>query len=594
MEVPSFLSAHLPTLAKTNNEEDQAKKIKNSAGAILIFLVLMLMMQIIGLHAFIVALVNPECEEMSDCPGTTFCMQGTYSRLLTGFGSACISCTHIIPDEAMDSEDNPFDWWVKVSDDDTIRELLSNATLADQYCDEGGGVYSNSGGLSFSSIVAMLLVSFTVGIYLAKEESEVMLTDIFLRRSGWSFWKAMYYTDDDKGEFSEMFSVHGINQFRFELFQALRRYTMSVQIAISTVLVLVTANNAKDFFLDATAVLFVVDLDNLLFRTLLTSSEQQCVRASERASARKAPTEPSRCTASERCGPGATILGTRPLMFRTCVACSERKESANRASPDVPRQSVAVLERPSWGRGLDVQNLLVVVAWLRASPSSRASAKKAPTSVARAKGSSCTSVVAGRSRATLTLLWSRFAPLPRRTPLQVHDRDDEADARQGRDAYHAGLQVRARPHDRSCHLHSLRVDQDGRDGWDGKVPGRRADRAHVDLGGPSDVDGDHNPVSERASGATHPASTVARQPSLHVPFILLFLTTTTATTTTTTLQVRRKLRTQRLEVDGEGRLEEDAVEVREGHRLLRLRGPSGLDRAGQPNLRCAHMSGSRA
>ena len=61
-----------------------------------------------------------------------------------------------------------------------------------------------------------------------------------------------------------LFSVHAINQFRFELFQALRRYCMHVQIAICTTLVLVTATNAKDFFLDATAVLFVVDLDNLM------------------------------------------------------------------------------------------------------------------------------------------------------------------------------------------------------------------------------------------------------------------------------------------------------------------------------------------
>ena len=50
---------------------------------------------------------------------------------------------------------------------------------------------------------------------------------------------------------------------------------MQVQIAICTSLILITAENAKDFFLDATAVLFVVDIDNLLFRALATSSEQE-------------------------------------------------------------------------------------------------------------------------------------------------------------------------------------------------------------------------------------------------------------------------------------------------------------------------------
>lgn len=88
----------------------------------------------------------------------------------------------------------------------------------------------------------------------------------------------MYYESDEKKEGSSVwagaFTSRKINQARFELFQYLRRYCMQVQIAICTTLVLVTANDAKDFFLDATAVLFVIDIDNLMFRALLTSGEQ--------------------------------------------------------------------------------------------------------------------------------------------------------------------------------------------------------------------------------------------------------------------------------------------------------------------------------
>lgn len=50
---------------------------------------------------------------------------------------------------------------------------------------------------------------------------------------------------------------------------------MQVQIAICAVMVLTSATNAKDYFLDAAAVLFVVELDNLLFKTLVTTNERE-------------------------------------------------------------------------------------------------------------------------------------------------------------------------------------------------------------------------------------------------------------------------------------------------------------------------------
>jgi hypothetical protein len=57
---------------------------------------------------------------------------------------------------------------------------------------------------------------------------------------------------------------------------------MQVQIAICTTLVLVTCTAAKDYFLDATAVLFVVDIDNVLFKTLMTSRDREfCLEATK-------------------------------------------------------------------------------------------------------------------------------------------------------------------------------------------------------------------------------------------------------------------------------------------------------------------------
>ena len=101
-----------------------------------------------------------------------------------------------------------------------------------------------------------------------------MLTDIFLRRLGWSWWRFTYY-DDDKSYLRKTVKIPRIDQTRFEMFQFLRRYTMQIQISICTVMVLTTATNAKDYFLDATAVLFVVELDNLTFRSISTSSERE-------------------------------------------------------------------------------------------------------------------------------------------------------------------------------------------------------------------------------------------------------------------------------------------------------------------------------
>jgi len=82
---------------------------------------------------------------------------------------------------------------------------------------------------------------------------------------------------DDSRELKELVQKNYgvVNQARFELFQYLRRYCMQVQVSICTSLILITAMNAKDYFLDATAVLFLLEVDNLLFRALATSSEQE-------------------------------------------------------------------------------------------------------------------------------------------------------------------------------------------------------------------------------------------------------------------------------------------------------------------------------
>ena len=101
-----------------------------------------------------------------------------------------------------------------------------------------------------------------------------MLSDIFLRRSGWSWWRFTYYDDDTSYLRGGAYDISRVDQARFEMFQFLRRYTMQIQISICTVMVLVTATNPKDYFLDATAVLFVVELDKLIFRNVATSSER--------------------------------------------------------------------------------------------------------------------------------------------------------------------------------------------------------------------------------------------------------------------------------------------------------------------------------
>jgi hypothetical protein len=281
VHVPAFLQgsleaspsmAHLDTDTNEEREEKMSratrKKINKSSGLILVMLVCMLMLQIVGLYAFITSLSNPACETSDDCPPTTFCYNGVISMHITGFKKACMSCGMV--DQF--GEDNMFNWLLVTDETDPKMEKGNNVTEIELRCAEEP-FYRNKEGLSSTSVVAMCLVGITVGVYLAKEESEILLTDIFLRRSGWSWWRAMYYDTDEKTS-SSAFNVHVVNQARFELFQWLRRFCMQVQIAICTTMVLVTATDAKDFFLDATAVLFVVDIDNLVFRSLMTSSEQ--------------------------------------------------------------------------------------------------------------------------------------------------------------------------------------------------------------------------------------------------------------------------------------------------------------------------------
>ena len=66
------------------------------------------------------------------------------------------------------------------------------------------------------------------------------------------------------------------------MFQYLRRFCLHVQVGICTTVVLVTCTTAKDYFLDATAVLFVVDVDNLIFRAIMTSRDKNfCLDATK-------------------------------------------------------------------------------------------------------------------------------------------------------------------------------------------------------------------------------------------------------------------------------------------------------------------------
>ncbi|GMI02997.1 hypothetical protein TrRE_jg3941, partial [Triparma retinervis] len=218
----------------------------------------------------ITSLSFPECSTDADCPDTTYCYTGPLTRTITGYSTGCISCAFLDSSRrnALTSLMYPVRVTLSLPDGQDMPESCDMRT------------YSNNHGNTFNGCVAMLLVSLVVSLNLAKEEGEIMLTDIFLRRAGFSWWRFTYYDDDET--YMKRNKVGVINQARFELFQFLRRFCLHVQIGICTTVVLVTCSTAKDYFLDATAVLFVVDVDNLIFRSIMTARDKNfCLDATK-------------------------------------------------------------------------------------------------------------------------------------------------------------------------------------------------------------------------------------------------------------------------------------------------------------------------
>lgn len=126
------------------------------------------MLQIVALYAFITSLASPQCDTDADCLPSTFCYEGMLSQSITGFSRACMSCAIA---EYVGGEESEGPWgflldWQTASADDENFAKAANGTQ----CGESEH-YSNKEGLSATSLVAMVLVSLTVGMYLAKEES---------------------------------------------------------------------------------------------------------------------------------------------------------------------------------------------------------------------------------------------------------------------------------------------------------------------------------------------------------------------------------------------------------------------------------------
>ena len=273
LQLPSWLRQRVDPLHAAVRPSEV---IQNVSALVLHGMVALLFLQIVGLYSFITALATPQCKADVDCPDTTFCATGELGTVMTGYSSVCLACVGVM------------DWTGTRLPTDLVHHLNGNFSdpndvAAIPSCQPSH--YSNNTGDSFSTIIAMCLVAATISAYLAKEESRIMLTDFVIRRAGYSWWRWSYYEDDKKRDKSNalagdgdaaslVFKVGFANKSRFELFQFLRRFTMQTQIAICTTMLLITASDARDFFLDATAVLFVVEVDNLIFMALTTSSEQ--------------------------------------------------------------------------------------------------------------------------------------------------------------------------------------------------------------------------------------------------------------------------------------------------------------------------------
>jgi len=132
---------------KKNSEKplDSADVITSMTSWILIAMLLLLMMQVIGLHAFISSLSTPQCSGDGDCPITTFCSDSIETKFITGFDMACESCSPI--------------WGLSSYQEQKYSALRDNSTNC------GGDYYSNDNGMSFENIIGITLVAFTVGKY---------------------------------------------------------------------------------------------------------------------------------------------------------------------------------------------------------------------------------------------------------------------------------------------------------------------------------------------------------------------------------------------------------------------------------------------
>ena len=182
-----------------SSQKDLADHIHRSSSGMIVLLVVFLLIQIIALFAFITSMSYPECTDNSDCPLTTYCYSGPLTRTITGYGTGCISCGFLDAGRRNGLTSLMY----------PVTLLPDNGTMPET-CEVE--TYSNNHGNTFNGCVAMILVSLVVSLNLAKEEGEIMLTDIFLRRSGFSWWRFTYYDDDET--YMKRNNVGVINQAR--------------------------------------------------------------------------------------------------------------------------------------------------------------------------------------------------------------------------------------------------------------------------------------------------------------------------------------------------------------------------------------------
>lgn len=156
LQLPSWLrqkSANLQVVVKPHDVIGRVSAI------ILHLMVALLFLQIVGLYSFISAQATPQCEEDAECPLTSFCATGDLTYIMTGYETSCLSCFGIM------------DWTGSRYPVDAVHHLNGNLTDPNDLqsipnCQVGH--YRNDRGDSILSVVAMVLVAFTIGAYLAK------------------------------------------------------------------------------------------------------------------------------------------------------------------------------------------------------------------------------------------------------------------------------------------------------------------------------------------------------------------------------------------------------------------------------------------